>query len=338
MLRRVVNPQHTPNAEVEHLYKLGQWHFNQLTSEHHIQALKFLTEATQMDPKFTKPYGELTYLYVWNLLPDMTNDQRRLERVNEIARKAMASNPKAAEGHMALSCRSFLNRNWHGAEAEIREAIRINPDRAIARDIYVFYLTILERFDEAHREAERAEALQPPEAERVTAIVAAFPYMGERRFDGAIKQLRRVLDLDEQFGYGHNFLGWCYEWQSNYLAAIQENRKALVELGEDPGRVAAVYDELSRAYANEGERGYLRKSIELILAEEDLPDDQQLLDVLSLPGYYARLGEKEKAIEALQRHFDEPQVWHQIKFIATHDSLRGDKRFQALVKRAGLDP
>jgi len=119
---------------------------------------------------------------------------------------------------------------------------------------------------------------------------------------------------------------------------IQENKTALLELGEDPGRVSAVYDELRRAYEEEGERGYLRKSIEVILAQENLPEDQKLLEVLVLPGYYARLGEKEKAIEALQRHFDEPQVWHQVKFIATHDSLRDDTRFQALVKRAGLKP
>jgi tetratricopeptide (TPR) repeat protein len=279
-------------------------------------------------------------MYVWNLLPDMTNDQNRLERVKDIAAKAKAIDPGTAEAHAALSVSHFLERDWKGAEREIQEAIRLNPNLAIARDLYSFYLTILERFPEAHREAEAAEELQGlrPDARRVTAIVAAFPYMGERRLDGAISQLKRVLDQDDRFGYGHQFLGWCYEWQSNYLDAIEEYRKAALLLGGDPKAVNTGFDTLRQAYNDGGEQGYLRKSIEMIHARENLPDDQQLLDVLDLPGYHARLGEKEKAIEELEKHFDEPQVWHQVRFIATHESLRDDPRFKALVKRAGLKP
>jgi len=46
--------------------------------------------------------------------------------------------------------------------------------------------------------------------------------------------------------------------------------------------------------------------------------------------------EKEKALDELEKHFDESQVWHQINFKATYDPLHNDPRFKALVKRAGL--
>jgi len=56
-----------------------------------------------------------------------------------------------------------------------------------------------------------------------------------------------------------------------------------------------------------------------------------------LAGYYARLGENKKALDDLEKHFDEPNVWSQIKFLAMYDSLHDEPRFKALLKRAGFE-
>ena len=112
-------------------------------------------------------------------------------------------------------------------------------------------------------------------------------------------------------------------------------------LGKDSVRVATTFDSLRRAYDEHGDTGYLRKWIELIRTDEALPEDQRFLasfagsDIVS---YYARLGEKELALDELEKHFDEPQWWHQIKFIQMYDSLHDEPRFKALVKKAGLEP
>jgi hypothetical protein len=102
--------------------------------------------------------------------------------------------------------------------------------------------------------------------------------------------------------------------------------------------VDANYAALREAYDKEGGPGYLRKCIEFIRADESLPDDQQLFNELDIVSYYARLGEKEKALEELEKRFDQPQVWHQIKFKAMYDSLHNEEKYIELVKRAGLEP
>jgi tetratricopeptide (TPR) repeat protein len=66
----------------------------------------------------------------------------RLERVREIADKALAINPNSPEGHTALSWCRFLERDWRGAEEAIRKAIKLNSDFALAHDIYCFYLSM----------------------------------------------------------------------------------------------------------------------------------------------------------------------------------------------------
>src|SRR5204863_9563480 len=120
------------------------------------------------------------------------------------------------------------------------------------------------------REAERAQELEP--SARATAIVAAWPFMGERRYDQAIAQLQRVMDLDKNFTDGHVFLGNCYEAQSNYVAAIEEFRKSDVLAAEHLTEVTASYDALRQAYDASGQEGYLRKMIELIRAEQSVPE------------------------------------------------------------------
>ena len=328
---------YTPNPEADRLYKLGQWYYSQLTPEAHAKALEYLSNAAWADPKFVQPYGEWMMLYAWNSVPDSSTEERRLQHVRELASKALAIDPNAAEGHAALSWCKFLQRDWHGAEDEIRRAIQLNPDLPMTHIVYCFYLSMEGRTEEARREGHWAAALEPPGSERVAAIVASWPYVAERRFDLAIAQLQRVLELDRNFAWGHSYLADCYEAQSNYVAAIEESRTNARLLGKDSARVAASHDALRRAYDERGEAGYLRKWIELLHEDEALPEEQRLFDN-NIVGYYARLGEKEMALKTLEEHFNEPQTWHQIKFLAMYDSLHDEPRYKALVKRAGLEP
>ena len=331
---------HTPNAKAAKFYELGRWYYSQLTPEAHAKALEFLKQAVKVDPNFVQPYAEWVALYTWNSVPESSTEAERLQKTREIAERAMAIDPNSAEAHTALSWCKFLERNWGGAEHEIVQAIRLNPNLPIPHDIYCFYLSMLGRTEEARREGQCAEKLESPDSQRVTAIIAAWPYMAERRFNEAIAQLQRVIELDRNFAGGHGYLGDCYEAQSNYVAAIEEYKSCDLYSGLDTTKVEATYAALRQAFDTAGEEGYWRKRIALIQEQEALPENERLLsDSLGasfLAGCYARLGEKEKALDKLEEHFDEPQVWHQIKFLPAYDSLHNEPRFKALVRRAGL--
>jgi len=332
---------HRPKLEAQKLYEDGRWYYNQCTPEDHAKAFINLTKAVQIDPKFPQPYGELIMIYGWSDAPGVSNDLQRLQGAREIANKLRAIDPNLAQTHLALSFCHFLERDWRGAEQEIREAIAANPDLAIARFTYCYYLGLEGRAAEAEREGQRAQALEPPDGRRVSAIGAAWPFIAERRFDRAIDQLHQVLELDPNFAVGHEYLAECYLAQSNYLAAIEEYRTCALLFHQEPARVAEIYDGLRQAYQFHGEQGCLRKWIELMLADEALPADKQVLADYSntdVAGFYARLGEKDKALDELENHFDEPNVWSQIKWEPLFDHLHGEPRYQELVRRAKLKP
>jgi serine/threonine protein kinase len=330
----------TPNREANRLYDLGRWYYNQCTPKDHAKAFDYLTQVVQIDPSFPQPYTLLMGLYGWSTVPGVTNDQQRLQRLTEIVRKLNQINPNSAEAHTAVSFCHFLERDWPQAEQEVQRAIKANPDYSFGHFLYCFYLSLEGRGAEAEREGQKAEALEPPEAARMSGIAAAWPFEAERRFDRAIEQLKQVLQLDPNFAAGHGYLADCYNAQSNYVAALEEYGTCAALSGNDPARVAEVFGSLRKAYETGGAQGYLRRMTEVILADEALPDDQQMFadgSNTDLAGYYARLGENEKAFDDLEKHFDEPNVWSQIKFVAMYDSLHDEPRYKALVKRAGLE-
>ena len=332
---------YTPGPEAVRLYDLGRWYYSQLTPETHDQAWKYLNQAVDVDPKFVKPYGELAALFTWARMTWVTNEQIRLQQTRAIEDRVARVAPQSAERYAASSWRHFLERDWRGAEELILQAIKINPDFAIAHDMYCFYLSMQRRIEEAKRIGKRAQELEPPSSARVTAIVASWPFLAERRFDLSIAQLQRVLRLDRNFASGYAYLGDCYEAQSNYVAAIEAYQNADLLMGKNTSRVTAIYRALRDAYDTQGEQGYFRKRIELAHADAALPESERLLGHYSFwdtPGYYARLGQNQKALDELTTHFDQLHVWQQIKFRPLYNTLYNEPRFKELVKRAGLEP
>ncbi len=301
-----------------------------MTPEAHKKAIEHLNQAVKADPKYVKPYREMTAICVWGQQGLFGSEEEKQRKTKEIADKLLAMDPRLAEGHTALSWWKFLRRDWRGAEDEIVLAIKLNPNYPLPRDLYTFYLSMQGRADEAQRQAERSQELDP--TARTTGMVAAWPLIAARRFDKAIAQLRRVVELDKNFPMAHNFLGQCYEAQSNYVAAIEEWRTLDLLSGTDAARVNASYGALRQAYDSFGEQGYFRKYIELIHADESLPESERIFYEWELAGCYARLGEKEKALDALEKHSD-----HRLKFDPLYDSLHDEPRFKELLKKVGLE-
>jgi tetratricopeptide (TPR) repeat protein len=310
---------------------LGQWHFNKLTTEDHRKAIEHLNKAVELDRKFVRPYTELVAIHIWDQAGVFADTEERFRKTKELADKLLALDPMLAEGHIALAQCRFMQRDWRGAENEAVRAIKLNPRSSLARDLYVFLLSLQGRAEEAQPHAQRSQELNP--TARTTALVACWPFFSARQFDLAIAQGKRVVELDKNFPMAHGFLGQCYEAQSNYLAAIEEYKTFDLLEGRDS---IADYATLREAYNTLGQEGYLRKSIELIHRDAALPEGQRMFSEADLPGYYARLGENEKALDELEKSA-EKGFQSKLLFEPMFDTLHDEPRFKALLKRAGLE-
>src|SRR4029078_11341806 len=99
-------------------------------------------------------------------------------------------------------------------------AIAKNPSYATAHEWYGLYLTAMGRFDQAHREEERAQALDPLSIAITGTNAWVFHY--SHRQDEAERLLRQALRTDSTFGLGRFFLGRVLQAQGELDSAIAE--------------------------------------------------------------------------------------------------------------------
>jgi len=83
-------------------------------------------------------------------------------RAKYTAVRVLALNARLAEPHTSLAyVKLYYEWDWAGAEREFPHAIALNPHYATAHHWYSVYLTAMECPEAAHREIQRAHALEP---------------------------------------------------------------------------------------------------------------------------------------------------------------------------------
>src|SRR5439155_3839535 len=124
---------------------------------------------------------------------------------------------------------------------EFQRAIEQNPNYAISHQQYGnITLSALGRFDDAIAEGKRAVELDPFSLVINTDLGSNYCYA--RRYDEAITQLRKTLEMDAGFYIAHIVLGQALDAKGARDAAIVEYQKARA-LNDDP----AVLGVLGRA-------------------------------------------------------------------------------------------
>jgi len=182
-------------------------------------------------------------------------------------------------------------------------------------------------------------------------VNTGITYLHARQYDGAIEQFRNALDLNPDNPGVHTCLGVAYVYKRMYEKGIEEFQQviALSESGlRSQANAAWVYAlsgkaggdprkkaNLAWAYAMSGKRD----SAIRILNELRGPSKQKFPASFSIASIYAAFGEKDQALEWLQRVYeDHAWVILYINCYPEFDSLRSDARFQDLTRRIGLPP
>jgi tetratricopeptide (TPR) repeat protein len=140
-----------------------------------------------------------------------------------------------------------LNYQWDlaGSERELREAIRLNPSFAQAHQYYSTALLTARRFDEAIAEAHRAMDLDPLSAPAGTTLGVGFYYAG--RDSEAITQFMKTLAINPEFGVAHWGLAQCYRRRGEAGRELEELQRAVELSGNSAYMRAHLAYGLARA-------------------------------------------------------------------------------------------
>jgi TolB-like protein/Flp pilus assembly protein TadD len=329
---RAIAARPTENNEAHELYLKGRYFFGKRTVDDFKRAIDYFNQALAKDPNYAPAYAGLADSYV--LLPEYSNESSAelFAKARAAAEKALAIDNDLAEAHVSLGLLHCADLNLNAAKREFERALELNPNYATAH--YFLGLEVLAplgQLDQAVAELKRAVELDPFSAIMNTNF--GLCYILARRYPEAIAQLRKATELDPNFGQTHVFLGLALELSGDSAGAIKEYEKAYeVEKAHATGAKDRGSPWLAYAYALQGERG---KALQLLGQLEDLERRNGGVFVYPLAVAHLRLGQKEQAIDWLERSYLKKEMTPMsfIKVNPVLDPLRGDPRFEKLANQ-----
>jgi TolB-like protein/Flp pilus assembly protein TadD len=320
---RALTKKATENPEAYRLYLLGRYHNAKFTQADAVDAVRYFEQALQLDPDFALAYCGLADNYgvkAGNAIPSSEG----WARMKTLAQKALELDPELAQAHLALGGALGGTFDWIGANNELNRAVELNPNLAEAYDASASLLTISGHFDAAIAKERKAVELDPLNP----FFNVGWPLYWARRYDEAIVQLRRNIELFPTDAFSHFALGLCYLKKGNAVQAKVEFHKA-IELDDLPWYIGW----LGYAHAVSGDRA---KAEEILRHLDELAKRRYVTPNARVPVYLG-LGDKEKALEGLEKSYqDQDAVCGQLRNDQLYDGVRNEPRFQAILKKANL--
>jgi tetratricopeptide (TPR) repeat protein len=154
-------------------------------------------------------------------------------------------------------------------------------------------------------------------------------YFITRQYDQALEPIRKALEIDPVHPLPLTILGGVYTQKGMYAEAIAARLKAISYSKGSANLLGA----LAHAYAIAGQRS----DAERILHQLKELTKQQYVSAYSFAEAYTGLGQKDRAMEWLEKAYEENsgQMIY-LKLQPSMDPLRSDARFQSLLRRMGL--
>jgi tetratricopeptide (TPR) repeat protein len=315
------------NQEAHEAYLKGLFHFYRITAGHFDRAQSYFEFALEKDPDYAPAHAGIASVWLLRADSGFVTSREAVPKATSAVVKALELDETLAEGHVTLAnIMALHNWDWAAAEREFRRAIELNPNSADAHFMYADFLISMKRTPEWEVEIRRVLELDP-----VNPFFQCF-YGWElvyvHRCDEAIGQLKKALASDSNFTSAHMGLWGAYYRKGTWGAALEEAAGFFASLGD-----AEVEDALRRVPVAGDYRGAMRGAAE-VLAERS---KQRHVPGVRVARLYAHAGEVDDAVGWLQRAYaDRETPLMHLSVAWDWDVLRGDPRFQDLLRRLGL--
>ena len=324
----LLTKRYTENPEAYQLYIKGRYFWDKFTPADHRRAIEFFNHAIGKDPAYALAYTGLSDTYAASSTNGWIASTEGYPRAKEMVKKALQLDDTLSEAHTSFGAIAmFYDLDWATAEREYKRAIELNPNYAIAYELYSYLQSATGRPDEAIEMAKRALGNDPLSA--LLSEDAALACYLARRYDEAIQQYQKTIRLDPSYASAYFNMGRVFGQKAMYDEAHAAYQKAINASERTPAILAA----LGHTYAVSGRRGEALR----ILDELKEMSRQNYVSPYDLAILYTGLGETDRAIEQLGKAYEQRAGWIiNLKVEPLFDPLRRDPRFAELVGRLGL--
>ena len=328
--RNKLTRHHTDDAEAYRLYLKGRHHWNRWTEDGFYKAIDHFQQALEKDPNYALAATGIAESYVllgWN---SYLSAKEAFPKGKAAAMTALKIDPTLGEAYTSLASALWLyDWRWEEAQREFKRSLELNPTYPTSNHWHAEFVMTMGRHADAIGKMRSSQELDPLSLIMHVALGWAF-YHG-RRFEEAIEQLQRTAELDPNYPVTHWILGLVHRKTGRFDLAIAEGEKGVTLSGGSPLMRAALAHTYGMAGRTKEARQMLDELSNLAVRKYVAPH--------FFAGIYLGLGDTERAIEYLEKSYEEHSHW----LIYLHidpgmDELHGNPRFQDLLRRVGLPP
>jgi serine/threonine-protein kinase len=322
--------RHTDNVQAYGLYLRGRYAWNKRTQEGVTEGIRFFEEAIAIDPNYALAYTGLADSYALHIDYRNVPVHEGFSKAKAYARKAVELDDSLAEAHASLAWSLFIyDWNWQAAEKEFNRAIQLDPQYATTHQWYAFLLASRGRFEEALVEAHTAQENDPASISVRRSL--GYCYLYARKFDQGRYHLDRAVAMNPTAEESYRILGLLMAFLGDYAEAERVLREAL-----ELARPETTYSKVTLAYAMAlgGDKSYAA-DVRDELIEKKKTD---YVSPVELAIVSVAIDDYEAAIDWCERAVEERRGW--VAYLAVHpvvDPLRGRPRFEALIRKLGLE-
>ncbi len=310
----------TANSEAYQLYLRGRYYWNKRGGDNINKSIDLFKQAIDSDPSYALAYAGLADAY--SVAPPYTgiasNEANALAM--PAARKAIELDPQLAEAHGAMAGALANELKYSEAGKEFQRALELAPNDPHFHYFYGFlYLLPMGRTETALAEIRSALALDP--LSPIMNANCAYTLYAAHRYDDALQQFRKSVELDPNFRPTHGKFSYFYAGTGQWAEAEKQYRQWA------PDRILRNTSPTAPGYAQ-----LVRDNLAQINKQRHAPEMWWALAS-------AAEGDRERAIEWLQK-----AVTNQDSEFAfgvrdpIFDFLRADTRYVELMRGVGLPP
>jgi TolB-like protein/DNA-binding winged helix-turn-helix (wHTH) protein/lipoprotein NlpI len=312
-------------------YLQGNYHLDKQGSgsgdEEKKKAAEYFQQAIAADPNFAPAYHALANAHELLLL----GSSEDFEISRKAGQKALEIDPNYSTARVNLAAIKWMpDLDWRGVEADLRQAVALDPNSAFAHSALCILLVNIGHVDEGLQNCRIAQRLDPFDDDSAQGL-----YMG-RDYDGSIAMLRMMLQKDPKNGLCHCYLFQADTKKGMYKEAIPELEQCFSLFGQ-PEMAANI----QRAFEASGYQGAIRQ---WAMEMEHLQATHRAFLPGNLAQAYAILGDKDRAFYWLEQAYEHREMAsfdEGIFYMGAEplfDPLRSDPRFKDLLRRVGLPP
>jgi eukaryotic-like serine/threonine-protein kinase len=326
--RLAKNSAATPDAYQRYLK--GHYYVLKATRPEIQTGIAYLRQAIDIDPSYALAYVGLADAYRVLALAGESPATEELPKAKAAAAKAVEIDEELADAHAILGFVIFwYDWKWTDAENQLKRALELDANSAETHEAYAHLLSYTGRHDEALAEIRRAVELDPLNL-RTGALEGAF-LVNAGRADEALATLNKTLELEPNYWFARQYRASAYIDKGLFAEAVAEARRAQQFSGASTRPTAF----LGYALARWGKRAEARTELENLLNLSEA----RYVSPYNVAMIYAGLDQRDQALAWLERGYREREP--RMVFLESEpkwNSLRGDPRFQDLLRRIGFLP